>query len=38
MIKKVGSKRFGNDQANVAFLQPEKDASATSLKKKPRAR
>jgi ectoine hydroxylase-related dioxygenase (phytanoyl-CoA dioxygenase family) len=34
MIKKVGLKRLDADRANVSFLAVEKDASATSLKKK----
>jgi len=31
MIKKVGIKRFGEDQKNIEWLDPEKDTSSTSL-------
>lgn len=31
MIKKVGIKRFGEDQSNIDWLDPEKDTSSTSL-------
>jgi len=31
MIKKVGIKRFSDDQNNTGWLDPEKDASSTSL-------
>jgi ectoine hydroxylase-related dioxygenase (phytanoyl-CoA dioxygenase family) len=36
MIKKIGRQRFTGERADVAFLEVQKDASATSLKKKPR--
>lgn len=31
MIKKLGIKRFGEDQKNIEWLDPEKDTSSTSL-------
>lgn len=34
MIKKVGARRFAEDQSNVAFLQVKEDRSARKLKKK----
>src|SRR4029077_19893914 len=34
IIKKVGTRRFEDDQSNVVFLAAKKDASAASLKKK----
>jgi len=34
MIKKVGARRFAEDQSNVAWLQVKKDQSARTLKKK----
>ena len=30
-IKQIGVKRFADDQSNVAFLDPNRDASARSL-------
>src|SRR5262249_26639895 len=32
MVKKVGIKRFEDDQSNVAWLEDKKDVSARSLK------
>jgi hypothetical protein len=34
MIRKAGTRRFTDDNSNVAFLEVKKDASAVSLKKK----
>jgi ectoine hydroxylase-related dioxygenase (phytanoyl-CoA dioxygenase family) len=31
MIKKIGIKRFGEDQTNIEWLDPEKDTSSASL-------
>ena len=33
MIKKVGIKRFADDTSNVAWLEQNRDASATALRK-----